>query len=170
MLIPTNIDLSKIKLPIDTSFIALKIFFDSTQLELKEKLWLYDFNSLYPYILAILPMPAGKVSHFTGDIYAFNKNPIGFFKANIVCPENIDEPVLYIKREISGKEILFAPKGKFTGWLFSKELENAKENFGYTFRVLEGYYYKKEVVLFKNFITSLYNLRMSYSKMMLEML
>ena len=108
-----------------------------------KQLWLLDFNSLYPYIMANYAMPCGKVRHFVGNILAKEMNPIGFFKANIIAPDNLKVPVLTTKVLINGKLTNVAPTGTFTGWYFSEELFNARDYFGYKFEILEGYVFSE---------------------------
>ena len=130
----------------------------------KVKLWLLDFNSLYPYIMATFPMPCGKVRHFVGNILATEINPIGFFKANIIAPENLKVPVLTTKVLIDGKLVNVAPTGTFTGWYFSVELFNARDRFGYKFEILEGYVFSERKVLFTEYMYKLYALRTYFDK------
>jgi hypothetical protein len=131
------------------------------------KLWLLDYNSLYPYIMANYPMPCGNVEHFVGDILELvtkGYKPIGFFKANITAPDNLKVPVLTTKTIIDGKSVNVAPTGAFTDWYFSEELYNARDNFGYKFEVLEGYVYSNRKILFSEYMNNLYKLRTSFDK------
>ena len=135
-----------------------------TNLYNKAKLWLLDFNSLYPYIMATFEMPCGKVRHFVGNILEKETNPIGFFKVNIIAPSNLKVPVLMTKTVINGKLVNVAPVGVFTDWYFSEELYNARDNFGYQFQILEGYVFSERKVLFSEYMSTLYKLRISFAK------
>ena len=70
----------------------------------KEKLYYYDVNSLYPTVMAKMPMPVGKPVAFEGDISKipnwnskgrFDKDiPFYFLYCNITSPAYIDHPFL----------------------------------------------------------------------------
>ena len=129
-----------------------------------KQLWLLDFNSLYPYIMANYAMPCGKVRHFVGNILAKEMNPIGFFKVNVTAPDNLKVPVLMTKTVIDGKLVNVAPTGTFTEWYFSEEIFNARDYFGYKFEILEGYVYSDRKVLFSEYMYKLYALRSAFAK------
>ena len=135
-----------------------------TNLYSKAKLWLLDFNSLYPYIMATFEMPCGKVRHFVGNILEGERNPIGFFKVNVTAPDNLKVPVLTTKVLVDGKLVNVAPTGTFTDWYFSEELYNARDRFGYKFEILEGYVFSERKVLFSEYMKCLYKLRTSFAK------
>lgn len=42
-------------------------------------IYLYDVNSLYPFIMATMDMPVGKIEVFEGDITKIDPNAFGFF-------------------------------------------------------------------------------------------
>ena len=129
-----------------------------------KQLWLLDFNSLYPYIMATFEMPCGKVRHFVGNILEAETNPIGFFKVNVTAPDNLKVPVLMTKTVINGKLVNVAPVGTFTEWYFSEELYNARDNFGYQFQILEGYVFSERKILFSKYMDVLYKLRTAFAK------
>ena len=56
-----------------------------------------------------------------------------------------------------------APVGRFTGWFYSRELTLAIK-LGYKVEILKGYHYSNNVVLFKDYMDKLYNLRTQYPK------
>lgn len=129
-----------------------------------KQLWLLDFNSLYPYIMSKYAMPCGKVRHFVGNILAKEMKPMGFFKVNVTAPDNLKVPVLTTKVLINGRLVNVAPTGAFTDWYFSEELYNARDNFGYQFEILEGYVFSERKVLFSEYMSTLYKLRISFAK------
>ena len=62
--------------------------------EKKDKLYYYDVNSLYPYVMSSMPMPVGKPIAFEGDIRAVNPDAFGFFYCNITSPAYMEHPIL----------------------------------------------------------------------------
>ena len=47
-----------------------------------KKLFVYDVNSLFPYVMAHMPIPIGIPKYFEGDIRALNPKAFGFFYCN----------------------------------------------------------------------------------------
>lgn len=155
--IPTNLDLSSIK-----SNAALTLE-EVNSLTIIEKLYLYDFNSLFPYILMALAMPCGKVKEFIGNIRLSEPEAVGFFYVNVEAPLDLKNPILQVKQLIDGKLMTISPVGKFSGWFFSKELDNAIK-LGYKITILKGYKFDKNEILFKDFIEVLYDMRLRFKK------
>lgn len=136
----------------------------SNDLKAKEKLWYYDFNSLFPSVLRNFDFPCGNVRHFVGNILELEKNPIGFFKVNVTAPLNLKMPVLQTRIVRNESMSTVSPVGTFTGWYFSEELFNARDKFGYEFEILEGYVYSKREKLFSGYINALYEMRVLFDK------
>jgi len=103
-------------------------------------LYHYDINSLYPYSMAKFDVPISNMKYFEGDIFKLGFTPFGFLFAEVTAPENLNIPILQILYK--GRTI--SPLGKFTGWFFSEELFNARDNFGYKFKILKGYIFDKK--------------------------
>jgi len=119
----------------------------------------YDINSLYPYSMKTFDMPVTNIKSFEGDILKFNPEALGFFEAIIHSPKDLNVPIL----QIHDKGRTISPLGCFSGWFFSEELRNAKDKFGYDFEVLRGYTFDR-LNIFKNYVSDLYNLRVTYPK------
>ncbi len=51
------------------------------------KIYYYDANSLYPYIIANKKMPIGAPIYFEGDITKLEIKPYGFFYCKIIAPD-----------------------------------------------------------------------------------
>ena len=66
------------------------------------KLYYYDFNSMYPYIMAAFELPVGKPIKFEGDITKIENNAFGWFYCKITSPDNINHPILQRKIKIHG--------------------------------------------------------------------
>ena len=127
-----------------------------------EVVYHYDVNSLYPSSMLKQMMPIGKVKFFTGDIFKFNPDAFGFFFCKIEAPDKIKHPIVqtHVKTE-SGIRTM-SPIGTWTDYIFSVELKNA-EKYGYKFQILEGYLFERENI-FKDYVTTLFGIRMQYPK------
>lgn len=126
------------------------------------KLYYYDVNSLYPFIMANIDMPVGKPVAFEGDITKIDPNAFGYFYCNITSPSNIKHPLLQRKIKTSQGIRTIAGLGSWTGWIFSTEMYNAMK-FGYTFEIIKGYEFERGNI-FKEYVNKMYSLRMEYSK------
>jgi hypothetical protein len=127
-----------------------------------QKIFIYDANSLYPFIMAETPMPIGKPVAFSGDIRKMEPNAFGYFYCQITSPDYLDHPILQRRIKTANGYRTIAGLGSWTGWIFSGEMDNAIK-LGYTFEIIKGYQFEKGNV-FKDYITKMYNLRMEYAK------
>lgn len=121
----------------------------------KGPLYEYDVNSLYPYVMRDNVYPVGN-GHFT---YDFVTDLLGIYEANVVAPALLDVPSLGI---ISDGKFLF-PVGRFKGVWTNVELEYAK-TLGYRIEVVKGYVFPQSRKLFYDFITDLYEIRLTSPK------
>ena len=126
------------------------------------KIYWYDANSLYPFVMANTSMPVGKPIAFEGDIRKIDPSAFGFFYCKINSPEFIKHPILQRRIKTPNGIRTIAGLGSWTGWIYSAEMENAMR-FGYTFDILKGYEFQKGN-LFKDYVNKMYNLRMEYEK------
>lgn len=126
------------------------------------KLYVYDVNSLYPFIMANTPMPVGKPVAFKGDITKIDPNAFGFFYCKITSPSNIKHPLLQRKIKTSDGLRTIAGLGSWTGWIFSDEMNNAMK-YGYTFEIIKGYEFERGDI-FSAYVNKMYNLRLEYAK------
>ena len=112
----------------------------------------YDVNSLYPSVMKKHFYPVGTpIKSFIMTVEDF-----GVAYAFIEVPEDIDIPVLPYRTE-AGK--LIFPRGKFSGWYCTPELQLAKKK-GYKITIEYGYKFKK-VKLFKEYIDDLYKIKVN---------
>lgn len=126
------------------------------------KLYYYDVNSLYPYIMAKFDMPIGKPIFFNGDIRKYDSNAYGFFYCKITSPDNIKHPLLQRRIKTSNGMRTIAGLGSWIGWICSTEMDNAMK-YGYTFEILKGYEFNKGNI-FEEYVLKMYNLRQEYIK------
>lgn len=127
-----------------------------------KKIYAYDVNSLYPFVMKSFKYPIGKPTYFKGDITKVDPNAFGFFYCNIISPKNLNIPILQTHHKMDVGMRTISPLGSWSGMYFSEELYNARK-FGYQFEVLWGYTFKSDYI-FKGYVDTLYNLRLSYPK------
>lgn len=130
-----------------------------------ENLYIYDVNSLYPFVMMNRPMPVGDIKFFEGDISLITewKDLFGFMQVEITAPANMKHPILQTKLKV-GKAGLrtVAPLGTWNDWLFSEEIKNAID-LGYNVKVVKGYTFDQQVI-FKEYIEDLYKIKASHTK------
>lgn len=127
-----------------------------------EKIYAYDVNSLYPYVMASCKLPIGKPTYFSGDITKRENNAFGFFYCNIIAPDNLKHPILQTHVKTKDGIRTVAPLGSWSDMIFSEEMYSAKK-IGYKFEVLWGYTFESDFI-FKNFVNDLYKIRLEYPK------
>lgn len=128
----------------------------------RHKLYLYDVNSLYPFVMSSVPMPIGKPIAFEGDIRDVDPGAYGFFYCKITSPNNLKHPILQRRIKTADGIRTIAGLGSWEGWVFSMEMDNAI-GFGYQFEILKGYMFNKGLI-FKDYVEKMYSLRMEYTK------
>ena len=128
------------------------------------KLYCYDVNSLYPYIMINMEMPTGIPISFEGNIRKYEPEAFGFFYCKINSPDNLEHPILQrrVKTEGGSSIRTIAGLGSWEGWVFSKKMDYCLTK-GYTFEILRGYQFKSKII-FNDIINNLYELRISYDK------
>ena len=101
----------------------------------KKKIYAYDVNSLYPFVMKEKEYPTGSPTYFQGNILKFNPNAFGFFYCKISVPSYKTHPILQAKVKTKNGVRLLFPVGDWEGMYFSEELYNAQK-YGYSFEVL----------------------------------
>ena len=127
-----------------------------------EKVYCYDVNSLYPFIMKTCDMPIGKATFFEGDILKYDIDAFGFFNVEVTTPDNLLHPIIQIHHKTNDGIRTVAPLGRFETMLFSEELKNAIK-YGYKFTIKSGYLFSRAKI-FNNIINDLYNIRTNYPK------
>jgi hypothetical protein len=126
------------------------------------KLYYYDVNSLYPFVMAFNDMPIGKPIAFEGNIRQIEPDAYGFFYCKITSPKFLFHPLLQRRIKTQDGIRTIAGLGTWEDWINSAEMDNAIK-FGYTFEILNGYQFKTGNI-FEDYITKMYNLRLEYEK------
>ena len=110
-------------------------------------LFLYDINSLYPFVMKEFSMPGGKPV-WDGNLGDKDLSSLfGFIEAYVECPKTIKRPFLPYRDKDS---TLIFPTGQFVGVYYSEELKFAK-SLGYTVIPIRGYLFEEWESPFKEF-------------------
>lgn len=119
------------------------------------KLYEYDVNSLYPYVMVsnFYPVDTGYKT-FTRD-----RSKLGIYEARVICDSSTYIPCLGI---IQDNKYIF-PTGEFTGHWTSAELDYA-ESLGYKIKIIKGHEFKTKEKIFGSYVSSLYTIRESAPK------
>lgn len=123
-----------------------------------EDVHVYDVNSLYPFTMHKNEMPVGNPVYFEGDISLSKYNHFGFYYVKVTAPLDLNVPVLQLRIKSSTGIKTISPVGSWEGWYFSRELENAVNNYGYKVEIVKGYLFKKENI-FKEYVETLYKIK-----------
>ena len=97
----------------------------------RTKLFYYDVNSLYPHIMATMPMPISvgwKPVAFEGNIRNIDPYAFGFFYCKIRSPNYLKHPILQRRIKTAEGVRTIAGLGAWEGWIYSFELDNAAKN------------------------------------------
>lgn len=114
-----------------------------------DKIYMFDVNSLYPFVMKNHEMPVGRPSHVT----TFDNESIGFYSADVHVPSNLYIPVLPFFHD---RKLLF-PAGNFSGVYTSAELKKAVE-IGCSFTVKEGYTFSSAYI-FNDYVDKFYKMK-----------
>jgi hypothetical protein len=76
-----------------------------------EKIYAYDVNSLYPFIMESCDMPIGNPIFFEGDIRKIDQNAFGFFYCEIIAPDEIKHPILQTRVKTNAGVRTISPIG-----------------------------------------------------------
>jgi hypothetical protein len=133
---------------------VFKPIFDS---EIDESDWLYyyDVNSLFPFAMANNKFPNKFLGWAEGE-EEYEKYEMAIWHCKVKVPDSIYAPPLPVKRE----ERLIFPVGTFTGYWTKHELEYAKTLGCEILEYFEGAIFEDAGYIFKNFINTIYKMRL----------
>lgn len=117
----------------------------------------YDINSLYPYVMKKYHYPFPNTMQYE-ELPDLNliKRYEGISLCNINAPK-----LMYPLLPYRTIEKLIFPTGKFTNWQSHAELRKALE-LGYEIEPIKSIYYEKNFSPFKEFVDTMYKLRLKY--------
>lgn len=124
------------------------------------KVYYYDINALYPYVMSKFKMPIGLPIYKKGFQL---KDFFGFMLAKITSPDDLYIGLVTKKDEFGN---LIQPSGTWTQWIFSEEAKLAVKN-GYKIEPIYGYSFNAEII-FKDYVKDMYNNRKKYPKNSVE--
>ena len=114
----------------------------------------YDMNSQYSYAM-LNDMPIGNPSLSTDTEL---NNYFGFVYGKITAPDSNQLRVPYIQMRDDKTGEVSCPRGSFSRMIFSEEIKEAIKD-GYTIKVLYGYKFERGKDLFKNYVSTMYNIK-----------
>jgi len=94
-----------------------------------------------------------------GDILKIKPDALGFFYVKVIAPVDLKEPI--IQTHINNTTM--SPLGTWEMMIYSEEMHNAIK-YGYKFEILRGYYFDSRDIIFKDYMTELYYLKLDYDK------
>lgn len=122
----------------------------------------YDFNSLYPSVMALNEFPNPNSLRVTRqNTIKYIKKYHGVSHVKVYVPESQKYPLLPVREE-NGKVIF--PVGTFEGWYSHIELREAINDGVVIMEVYKTHYFKENCEPFKDYVTDLYNKRLEYKK------
>lgn len=118
-----------------------------------EKLYYYDVNSLYPYVM-LNDMPIEEIGYHD-DLSSWNlESFFGFCLAEIECPKDINIPLLPYRTV--DNEVIY-PTGKWTGIYFSEQLKAVIPH-GYKIKLINGIEFTKDKI-FTEYVNHFYEIK-----------
>ena len=121
--------------------------------------YLYDINSLYPYVMQKYKYPD---PNFMSYVKRDDKKVLKYEGLSHVSISNIPQMNIPLLPYRHDNKLLF-PLGNFEGWHTHAELRKAL-SLGYEFTILQSYVYMKDFNPFREFVKDLYEKRMYYKK------
>jgi len=125
-----------------------------------KKLNYYDVNSLYPTVMKNFKYP----NKSKGWTYRYCAKTMGFWECLVDVPKDMFFPPLGVKHEIDGTEKLVFPTGRFKGVWSTYEIEYAKTLGIKVVKIFRGITFEDGGYMFKDFIDTLYNMRLEAKK------
>lgn len=127
----------------------------------KKKLYCYDVNSLYPFVMKNNEFPVA----FKYTTSRYKPEEMGFYEATVEVPKGMYLPPLPCVHEFkNGTKKLIFPTGKFSGIFSTIELEYAKSIGVKIVKTGKGHIFKNGGYIFKDYIETLYDMRLEAKK------
>ena len=128
-----------------------------------KKVYKYDVNSLYPYIMANYNMPVGNPTYWEGDISELDLNLLGFIETDVIAPKDLNIPFLQTKiKSKKGEFRTISPLGEWRGVYTTNEIKNSIE-LGYKFKFIRALTFSYEKI-FTEFVNYFYELKKMSSR------
>lgn len=141
-----------------------KFNFSKEQLKFIQKqkkigeIYYYDINSLYPTVMRDHEYPV-KCKGWAYERH-YDPNGMGMWKCTVEVPKEMFCPPLGVKHIVNGTEKLIFPTGTFTGIWTTAEIEYAKSIGVKVKKIFKGLVFESGGYIFKDFIVTLYNMRL----------
>jgi len=129
--------------------------------EIKDKLFYYDVNGLYPYCMAKYNYPFPN-SIITETLYNQDTDIIFKYEGISYCDVSINKDIIPFLPYRNENKLLF-PLGNFKGWYSHAELRKAY-SLGYEIKLLETISYEETYKPFADYVNDLYKLRLKYQE------
>jgi len=120
-----------------------------------KKVYTYDLNSLYPYIMSKCEIPICKPS----KTQTFLKGEVGFYSIYFKQNDVSLPPIFWKKTDKFG--LVFCYEG--TGVFCSHEI-NLALSLGVEIEFYDGYYFPETEIIFNGYVEHFYNLRLTFDK------
>lgn len=120
----------------------------------RTRLYCYDVNSLYPFVMHENEFP----TKYLGEVNQYVPNHFGIYNVEVEVPQMHIPPLCKVRK---GK--LIFPTGKFKTTLTSAEIQYSK-SLGCEFRILNGWLFENGGKIFRRFVRSLYKIRETSEK------
>lgn len=127
------------------------------QPHMKQEGFVFDVNSLYPFVMMHKEMPLGTPEWFYNSEGFSLETFFGFVECEVYVPEFLSIPPLCIK--VDG--VLVQKVGDITGVFFSEELKNSLKYGCVVKKVFRGIKFNDKAVIFKDYIEHFYYKRIN---------
>lgn len=121
-----------------------------------KNLYCYDVNSLYPFVMKDNEFP----TNFSRWSNSYDPNALGFYEATVEVPKDMYLPPLPCVHEFKNSSKLIFPTGRFSGVFSTIELEYARSLGVKIISTGRGALFKNGGHIFKNYIETLYDMRL----------
>lgn len=119
--------------------------------------YLYDVNSMYPFVMANFRYPTGKPQLTQlHDTETECRDGCGVIQCHVIAPPDLDIPLLPFRRVSDGK--LLFPLGEWDGSYECSEIYEAVRH-GYDIKVKHAYMFNESDFIFKEYVSRFHKLK-----------